>query len=48
VSWQLKSKELGQPGQKTGVGTYLKQDERIKRIIKQYDKSNDLYKVSKG
>jgi hypothetical protein len=30
VSWQLKSKGLGQPGQKNEEKTYVKQDEIIK------------------
>jgi hypothetical protein len=47
VSWQLKSKELGLPGQKR-TRTCVKQDERIKRIMEEYDKSNDLYKCLKA
>ena len=36
VSWQVKSRELGEPGQKRKK-TYAKQDERIKRIMEEYD-----------
>lgn len=47
VSWQIKSKELGLAGQKR-KRTYVKQDERIERIMAEYDKSNDLYKCLKA
>jgi hypothetical protein len=47
VSWQIKSKELGLAGQKRKK-TYVKQDERIERIMAEYDKSNDLYKCLKA
>jgi len=47
VSWQLKSKELGEPGQKRRK-TYSKQEERIKKIMEDYSTSDDLYKRLKA
>ena len=47
VSWQLKSEKLGQPGQKRKKG-YIQQDERIKRIMEEFDILNDLYKSLKA
>ena len=45
VSWQLKSKEAGEHGQKQRK-TCVK-EERIKKNMEEYDKSNDLYKCLK-
>ena len=46
VSWQLKSKGLGQPGQKkkNEGKKYVKQDEIVKIPVEEYDKLSDLYK----
>ena len=41
VFWQLKSKGLGEPGQKR-KRAYVKHGKRIKRITEEYDISNDL------
>jgi hypothetical protein len=43
----MKYKELGLAGQKR-KNSYVKQDERIERIVEKYDKSNDLYKCLKA
>jgi predicted transcriptional regulator len=42
VSWQLKSMERGEPGQKRRKT--VKRDEVIKKNMEAYDKLNDLYK----
>ena len=42
VSWQMKSKKLGQPGQ--NEERHVKRDEKIKRVMEECGKSNDLYK----
>jgi hypothetical protein len=47
VLWQLKSKKLGQPGQKRKK-RYIQQDERIKRIMEEFGILNDLYKSLKA
>ena len=44
ISWQLKSKVLGQPGQKQEKNAYVRQDQRQEEIMEQCDKTDDLYK----
>jgi hypothetical protein len=43
----MKLKELGLLGQKRKKA-YVKEDERIERIMAEYDTSNDLYKCLKA
>ena len=47
VTWQLKSTESGEPGQKRRK-INIKQEERIKNIMEVYGTSDDLYKCLKA